>query len=237
MGTFFVSPEKAFARICFPEGRDVDFSSGISVCFLDFCIFASFFSSSSAFFLYSESIFHFFTAQNLAGTTLDFQLLKIIIHHLKTEVTMTLVKRNGSLLNTLPVLFDDFFNRDMFNWTNSNFSDTNTTIPAVNIKETAENYVVEVAAPGMSKKDFKVELDGNSLTISSEKSHQKEESEVERYARKEFSYQSFQRTFTLQKEVVDIEKIQAKYENGLLHLLIPKKEEAKQKPPRLIQIS
>lgn len=150
---------------------------------------------------------------------------------------MTLVKRNGSLLNTLPVLFDDFFNRDMFNWTNSNFSDTNTTIPAVNIKETAENYVVEVAAPGMSKKDFKVELDGNLLTISSEKSHQKEESEVERYARKEFSYQSFQRTFTLQKEVVDIEKIQAKYENGLLHLLIPKKEEAKQKPPRLIQIS
>ena len=150
---------------------------------------------------------------------------------------MTLVKRNGSLLNTLPVLFDDFFNRDMFNWTNSNFSDTNTTIPGVNIKETAENYVVEVAAPGMSKKDFKVELDGNSLTISSEKSHQKEESEVERYARKEFSYQSFQRTFTLQKEVVDIEKIQAKYENGLLHLLIPKKEEAKQKPPRLIQIS
>lgn len=150
---------------------------------------------------------------------------------------MTLVKRNGNLLNPLPVLFDDFFNRDLFNWGNTNFSDTDTTIPAVNIKETAENYEVEVAAPGMTKKDFKVELEGNSLTISSERSHQKEEREDEHYSRKEFSYQSFQRTFNLQKGVVDIDNIQAKYENGLLHLLIPKKEEAKQKPPRLIQIS
>jgi HSP20 family protein len=150
---------------------------------------------------------------------------------------MTLVKRNGRLLNPLPVLFDDFFNRDLFNWNNSNFSDTNTTIPAVNIKETAENYEVEVAAPGMTKKDFKVELDGNVLTISSEKSYQKDNSTDERYFQREFSYQSFQRTFTLQKDVVDIDKIEAKYENGLLLLLIPKKEEAKQKPPRLIQIS
>ena len=150
---------------------------------------------------------------------------------------MTLVKRNGNLLNPLPMVFDDFFNRDLFNWGNSNFSDTNTTIPAVNIKETAENYEVEVAAPGMTKKDFKIELDGNNLTISSERSQQKEDREDERYSRKEFSYQSFQRTFTLQKDVVDIDGIQAKYENGLLHLLIPKKEEVKQKPPRLIQIS
>lgn len=150
---------------------------------------------------------------------------------------MTLVKRNGNLLNPLPLLFDDFFNRDLFNWNNANFSDTNSTIPAVNIKETPENYEVEVAAPGMTKNDFKVELDGNVLTIRSERNHQKEEKEGERYFRKEFSYQSFQRTFTLQKDVVDIDKIVARYENGLLHLLIPKKEEVKQKPPRLIQIS
>lgn len=150
---------------------------------------------------------------------------------------MTLVKRNGSLLNPLPMLWDDFFNRDLFDWSNSNFSDTNTNIPAVNIKETAQTYEVEMAAPGMTKKDFKVELDGNMLTISSEKTNQKEENESERYSRREFSYQSFQRTFTLQKDVVDIDKIQAKYENGLLQLVIPKKEEAKQKPPRLIQIS
>lgn len=150
---------------------------------------------------------------------------------------MTLTKRNGNLLNPLPMLFDDFFKRDLFDWNNSNYSDTNTTIPAVNIKETADNYEVQVAAPGMTKDDFKVELDGNSLTISSEKSQQNEQKEGERFSRKEFSYQSFQRTFNLQKDVVDIDKIQAKYDNGILHLMIPKKEEVKQKPPRLIQIS
>ena len=90
---------------------------------------------------------------------------------------MTLMKRNGNLLNSFPALFDDFFNRDLFNWGQSNFSDTNTTIPAVNIKETNDNYEVEVAAPGMTKKDFKVELDGNVLTISSEKSNENQEKE------------------------------------------------------------
>lgn len=149
----------------------------------------------------------------------------------------SLVKRNGNQVSPWSTLFDDFLNRDLVNWNYSNFSDTNTTVPAVNIKETAENYEVEVAAPGMTKDDFKVELDGNSLIISSEKTNQKEEKEEERYSRREFSYQSFQRIFNLQKGVVDVDKIEAKYENGLLHLLIPKKEEAKQKPSRLIQIS
>ena len=89
----------------------------------------------------------------------------------------------------------------------------------------------------MNKKDFKIQLDGNMLTISSEKSNQKEENDRdEKYSRKEFSYQSFQRTFTLPKDVVDADKIEAKYDNGLLQLVIPKKEEAKQKPPRQIQI-
>jgi HSP20 family protein len=150
---------------------------------------------------------------------------------------MKLLKGNGNLINQMPLLFDDFFNRDIFNWGLSNFSDTNTTIPGVNIKETPNNFEVEVAAPGMSKKDFKIELDGNMLTISSEKTNEQENKEDEKYTRKEFSYQSFYRTFNLPKEVVDVENIQAKYENGLLQLLIPKKEEAKQKPPRLIQIS
>lgn len=150
---------------------------------------------------------------------------------------MTLVKRNGSLLSPFPTLFDDFFSRDLFNWNNSNYSESNTTIPAVNIKETADSYEVEVAAPGMTKNDFKVELDGNLLTISSQKRNQEDQQEAGKFFRREFSYQSFQRSFTLQKDVVDIEKIEAHYENGLLHLLIPKKEEAKQKGPRLIEIS
>jgi len=150
---------------------------------------------------------------------------------------MTLVKRNGSLFSPLPMLFDDFFNRDLFNWNNRNFSNTNSSIPAVNIKETPEHYEVEVAAPGMTKKDFKVELLENVLTISSERNNQNEQKEGEQYSLKEFSYQSFQRTFNLQKDVVDVDKIEARYENGLLQLLIPKKEEVKQKPPRLIEIS
>jgi len=160
---------------------------------------------------------------------------------------MTIAKRNGNLMNQLPTFFDDFFNRDFFNWNTSNFSNTNTTIPAVNIKETAENYDVEVAAPGMNKKDFKVQLDGSLLTISSEKAEQQEgdnqqegnwsKKKEERYISREFSYQSFYRTFTLQKDVVDADKIQARYEDGVLHLLIPKKEEAKQKPPRVIEIA
>lgn len=162
---------------------------------------------------------------------------------------MTIVKRNGNLASHLPTFFDDFFNRDFFNWNLSNFSNTNTTIPAVNIKETADSYEVEVAAPGMNKKDFKVQLDGNLLTISSEKAEQQEgenqqqngnwqqQQKEERYLSREFSYQSFQRTFTLQKEVVDADKIQARYEDGVLHLLIPKKEEARQKPPRVIEIA
>jgi HSP20 family protein len=149
---------------------------------------------------------------------------------------MTLVKRNGNMNSLFPTFFDDFFNKDLFNWGNLNFSGTNTTIPAVNIKETGDAYEVEVAAPGMSKKDFRVELNGNTLSISSEKASN-EDSGEHTYFRREFSYQSFQRTFELQKDVVDVDNIQAKYENGLLHLLIPKKEEAKQKGPKLIQIS
>ncbi|MCW3091783.1 MAG: Hsp20/alpha crystallin family protein [Ferruginibacter sp.] len=151
---------------------------------------------------------------------------------------MTIVKRNSNLLNQFPALFDDFLNRDIFNWGLTNYSDTNTTIPSVNIKETPDNYEVEVAAPGMTKNDFKVQLDGNVLTISSEKANQKEEKQEEmKFIRREFSYESFLRTFTLQKDVVDTEKIAAKYEDGVLHLVVPKKETAKQKPPRLIQIS
>jgi HSP20 family protein len=149
---------------------------------------------------------------------------------------MTIVKRNGNLQSHFPALFDDFFNRDIFNWGLFNYSDSNTSIPAVNLKETADNYEVEVAAPGMRKNDFKVQLEGNVLTISSERTNQPEEKENERYSMREFSYQSFSRTFTLQKDVVDTEKIEARYEDGILRLLIPKKEQVKQKQPKLIEI-
>ncbi|GAA4167821.1 Hsp20/alpha crystallin family protein [Sphingobacterium ginsenosidimutans] len=148
---------------------------------------------------------------------------------------MKLAKRNWNNFSLFSPMFDNF-NRELLNWDNKNYSSISTTVPAVNIKENGDTFEVEVAAPGMAKDDFKVTLDGNLLTISSVKQEQNEEHQ-DNYTRREFSYQSFQRSFELQKEVVDQDNIQARYENGVLRLTIPKKEEAKQKEPRLIEIS
>lgn len=148
---------------------------------------------------------------------------------------MNLAKRNWNF-PLIPSMFEDMFNRELLNWGNSNYSSTSTTVPSVNIKETGDAYEVEVAAPGMEKNDFKVTLDGNLLTISSSKEDQREEKN-DNYTRREFSYQSFQRSFQLPKDAVDQDNINARYDNGLLRLTIPKKEEAKKKEPRLIEIS
>ncbi len=149
---------------------------------------------------------------------------------------MSIIRRND-YFPSVPSLFNDFFTKDLWDWSVGNSSSTNTTVPAINVKETNDNFEVEVAAPGLKKDDFKVELDGNMLTISSEKKNEWEEKEDERYTRREFSYQSFQRSFQLPRDVVDENKIQAKYDNGVLHLVIPKKEHAKQRPPRMIKIN
>jgi len=148
---------------------------------------------------------------------------------------MKLAKRNWNNFSLFSPMFDNF-NRELLNWDNKNYSSTSTTVPAVNIKENGDTFEVEVAAPGMTKDDFKVSLDSNLLTISSAK-EEKNEEHTDNYTRREFSYQSFQRSFELQKEVVDQDNIRARYENGMLRLTIPKKEEAKQKEPRLIEIS
>lgn len=137
--------------------------------------------------------------------------------------------------NPMPSLFDRFLENDLFDWSNRNYSNTNTTLPAVNIKEDEDGFEVEMSAPGLDKKDFKVELNNNVLTISSEKKTENETKEGEQFTRREFSYQSFSRSFTL-PETVESEKIKAKYENGILKLNIPKKEEAKPKPVKQIEI-
>lgn len=147
---------------------------------------------------------------------------------------MSLIKRNAQF-PVFPALFDDLFSRDLFNRGNSNFSSTGTTLPSVNIRESADSFEVDVAAPGMDKKDFSVSLEGNRLTIAAQRQQQEDDND-EGYCSREFSYQSFQRTFQLPKDVVDDEKIAARYENGLLLLTIPKKEEARKKAPRLIEI-
>lgn len=135
-----------------------------------------------------------------------------------------------------PSVFDRFFEGDLFDWSNRNFSQTNTTLPSVNIKEDADAYKVEVAAPGFEKEDFKLELNHNLLTVSSEKKIENETKEGEVFTKREFSYQSFSRSFTL-PQTADSERIQASYEKGILQITIPKKEEAKPKPARMIEIS
>jgi|SRR5690554_1144450 len=145
---------------------------------------------------------------------------------------MTLARRSET---TWPSLFDRFFNNELMDWNMSNFSGPNSTLPAVNVHETDDDYILEVAAPGMSKKDFKINYQNNTLTISSEKQEEKEDKN-NNYSRKEFSYQSFQRSFTVPGNVVDSEKISATYADGILNVKIPKREEVKPKPAREIKI-
>ncbi len=147
-----------------------------------------------------------------------------------------LIMRPAIFTNNYPSFFDQLFDTDLFDWSNRNYSETNTTLPSVNIKEDADNFRVEMAVPGFDKKDFKIELNHNVLTISSEKKVEKENREGERFTRHEFSYQSFSRSFTL-PDSANGDKISAKYDNGILNVEIPKREEAKPKPMRQIAIS
>jgi HSP20 family protein len=149
---------------------------------------------------------------------------------------MTLVKTSDRLFPAFPSFLDNFLGRDLMDWNNANFSGTNTTLPAVNIKENDDSFVIEVAAPGLTKKDFKINLDRNRLVISSEKSEESNEKKG-KYSRCEFSYQSFQRAFTLPESTVDGEDISAKYADGILEIRLPKREEVKPKPPRAIEIA
>lgn len=143
---------------------------------------------------------------------------------------MTLVKTNNRF--AFPSLIDEFFKPDWM----GGMERMSLNVPAVNIKETETSFVVELAAPGKKKEDFNIELEDNVLTISSEARSEKEEKDNEgKYTRREFSYSSFKRAFTLPETVNDYE-INASYENGVLHITLPKKEEALPKPKRLIEI-
>jgi HSP20 family protein len=137
----------------------------------------------------------------------------------------TLAKRG----EPVPSIFNDLFRpwESLFDQNGgsllSNLSPIS--IPAANIVENKDHYEVSLAAPGMKKDDFSIDVEGNVLTISAEKEEKKEEKD-ERYSRKEFSYTSFSRSFTL-PEWVNKDKIDASYDNGLLRLHLPKTEEAR----------
>ena len=140
---------------------------------------------------------------------------------------MNLIKRSTL---PFPSIIDELLKPD---WLGGIQSFT-TNVPAVNIKETDTSFEIELAAPGKKKEDFNIEIDHNVLTISSDEKTEKEETEG-KYTRKEFSYSSFRRAFTL-PETVNTENINATYENGVLQVALPKREEALPKPKRLIEI-
>jgi HSP20 family protein len=137
--------------------------------------------------------------------------------------TRELIRRTqGDLLS--PFVFNDLF-RPWNEWFDNDNIWQGFTMPAVNISETKNSYSVSMAAPGLKKDDFKIEVQDNMITISSEKEEKKEEKE-EKYSRKEYNYSSFSRSFTLPKEV-NKDKIAASYDNGILKLEIPKLAETK----------
>ena len=150
---------------------------------------------------------------------------------------MALPRLFNSDYSSFPSMFDKFFEGNLMDWNSQNFAGINSTLPAVNVLENENEFKIDVAAPGLEKKDFKLNYDNGRLTISSEKKDEKEEKNGESVTRREFSYQSFRRSFSVPESVVNAEKISAKYDNGILHVILPKREEVKPKPAKEIRIS
>ena len=129
----------------------------------------------------------------------------------------------SSLLPRTPSFFNDFFDDDRL-W-NPDFNDWTNTLPAANITEEKDAFTLELAAPGMKKEDFKIDLDNGLLVISSEKTDDKKE-DKENFTRREFSYNAFSRSFRLPEFVLE-DKIKANYSDGVLTLTLPKDKKAK----------
>jgi len=132
--------------------------------------------------------------------------------------------------NPLSDMMTNFFDHDLGDFFGKRFND-----PAANIIENQDSFQLEIAAPGLVKNDFKINLDNNILTISAEIEDEKRE-EGKNYSRKEFYYGSFSRSFNLPK-TIDLDKIKADYESGILKIALPKKEEAKVELKKEIKIS
>ena len=134
----------------------------------------------------------------------------------------------------MPSVFDDFFKPWNEWFDNGNLFGRTMKVPAVNITEHKNEYLVSLAAPGLKKEDFRIDVEGNMITISSEKKDTIEEKD-EKFTRKEYSYSSFSRSFTLPDEV-NMEKIEAMYEDGVLKISLPRREEAKKPESKHIAV-
>ena len=139
---------------------------------------------------------------------------------------------SNSLVPTVSKFFDDDWNT-IFDWTNRSI---NSTFPSVNIIDRPEEFIIELAAPGLNKDYFSIEMKNNALHISYEKSDESDEVE-KTYRRREFNYSSFYRTFRINGQLIDGDHIQAAYKDGVLYIELPKKDEVKEKPPRMIRIN
>jgi HSP20 family protein len=134
----------------------------------------------------------------------------------------------------MPTLFDDFF-KPWNGWFGSNDWPKAMNMPSVNISEEKDHYMVSLAVPGLKKDDFKIDIDGNMLTISSEKEQNKEDKD-KKYTRKEYSFSSFSRSFSLPEEI-NKEKITAKYEEGVLKISLPRNENVKKLSAKHIAVN
>jgi HSP20 family protein len=135
-----------------------------------------------------------------------------------------------------PSLVDNFFNNDFFdNFISNHAPVLKSSMPAINIIESKENFRIEIANPGLDKEDFKIDLHNDLLTISGEKKSENEEKD-EKYMRKEFNYTYFKRSFIL-PDSANAENIEATHKNGILTVTINKKEESKEKEPRQISVN
>ena len=137
---------------------------------------------------------------------------------------MTLVKVNNPMAKRFDGFVNDFFN-DLPATFGKTIREDVLGFPPVNIQELADAYQLEIAAPGLEKSDFNLNLDKNILTISTEKKEVKTD-EQSTFIRKEFNYSPFKRSFTVDDKI-DTANISAKYENGILRVQLPKKEELK----------
>lgn len=147
---------------------------------------------------------------------------------------MKLVKRCNSYLPERNDFFNQIMGKDFFMEPQHFFGQSNQ--PRVNIKQTDNEYNIELAAPGFEKEDFKLELENNILSISIENTNENNESN-DSYTHFEFQNQAFKRSFTLPKGKTKEEEISASYKNGILSINIPKTEEAKPKPKRVLSIA
>jgi HSP20 family protein len=146
----------------------------------------------------------------------------------------TLFKTNSGKIKPASIsgMFDPFFKKEMGDWFGKEFVDT---IPGVNITETNSAYHVELAAPGLKKDDFTIKVDGDIITISSEKETETKKEDKE-YSRREYNYSSFSRSFNL-PEYVNQDKIMATYVDGVLKVDLPKKEVTENSATKKIKVS